>query len=109
MAEQAQDTPHFLFVSVREHIVLSGCIPVSYTHLILKAKLKAKGDAAMRTEQLRYLLLLEQHHSLTKIGNKLGVSYQTVDFGLRGLEQELDVYKRQPYDLPDQHYDNGRK
>lgn len=26
----------------------------------------------MRTEQLRYLLLLEQHHSLTKIGNKLG-------------------------------------
>ena len=41
----------------------------------------------MRTEQLRYLIFVDQYHSLSKIGSKLGVSYQTVDFGLRGLEQ----------------------
>lgn len=50
-----------------------------------------EGNDTLRTEQLRYVILLDRYHSLTKIGNKLGVSYQTVDFGLRGLEQELGV------------------
>ena len=45
----------------------------------------------MRTEQLRYIILLERYHSTVKVGEILDIAYQTVDFGLKGLEQELGV------------------